>query len=249
MLIMNNIYDCKNIGPIIKKERKELGMNQEALAVALNISARQTIAKWENGTAIPQLEDMLNMCNLFNCELGYLLGDQKLKTKVATDIHEQTGLSSEAIEYLQYAHSEASRIPEDNYDSTPAVYDIIVRTINFLLESECNTLNTKYDCLLESISRYLYGNFNYYYDDFTFDNENLFNHVEQLGFWDKKLGNGLLLSDDMVSKAIMLDIQEKLLYAREHIQNNIPQRITPSSQPIDNADDDYEHFETLINNE
>ena len=237
---MNNIYDYKNIGTIIKKERKELGMNQESLAAALNISARQTIAKWENGTVIPQLEDMLNMCNLFGFELGYLLGEYELKTRVATDIHEQTGLSPEAIEYLEYAHSEASRIPEDNYDSNPAVYDIIVRTINFLLESECNTLNNKYDNLLDSIARYLYGNFNYYYDDYTFDNENLYTHVEQLGFWDKNLGNGLLLNNDMFTKSIMLEIQEKLLYAREHLQDNLPQRITPPSPPLDDTDDNYE---------
>lgn len=237
---MNNIYDYKNIGSIIKKERKELGMNQEALATALNISARQTIAKWENGTAIPQLEDMLNMCNLFDCELGYLLGEHELKTQAATDIHKQTGLSAEAIEYLQFAHSEAHRIPEDNYDSAPAVNDIIIRTINFLLEENRYWSlddGSKYNFLLDSIAQYLYGNFNYYYDDNTFDNENLFTHVEHLGFWDKKLGNGMLLNNDMFTKSIMLEIQEKLLYAREHLQANLPPRITPDSPPLNYSEE------------
>lgn len=235
---MDNIYDFKSIGERIRKERKELGMNQDQLASALNISSRQTIAKWENGSSIPQLEDMLNMCNLFCCELGYLLCEHDLKTREATDIHEKTGLSPDAIEYLQFVNSESKRIPVDNFDCDPALDDTIIRTINFLIEKNNVTYKgeiAKYTNLLDTIASYLFGNFKYYYDDYTCYNENLYTHVEQLGFWDKELGICMLFNDEMFTKSIMLEIQEKLLYARDYLQNNLPKRITPLP-----SDDDYE---------
>ena len=238
---MDNIYDYKKIGSIIKKERKELGMNQETFAAALNISARQTIAKWENGTVVPQLEDMLNMCNLFGCELGYLLGEHELKTRDASDIHERTGLSSEAIEYLEYAHSESIRTPKDNFDTDPASYDVIIRTINFLLECSSSSFDSsKYKGLIEAMADYLYGNFLYYYDDDTVSCEELYMHVEMLGIWDKELGTGLSLDNEtLITNSLMTSIQEKLIYARDYIQKNLPKRITPPSLPLpeDNIDD------------
>ena len=225
MLIMNNIYDFKSIGERIRKERKELGMNQDQLASALNISSRQTIAKWENGSAIPQLEDMLNMCNLFCCELGYLLCEHDLKTREATDIHNLTGLSKESIEYLEFANE----ILKDNHIDDvygKAHYDIVIRTINFLLECEYFD-NSKYHYILSSIAEYLYCNFNHYYDDSNVDNEEYYNHVAQLGFWDKKLGVGTILNNEIFTKSLLLELEDKLLHAREHLQNNLPDRITP----------------------
>ena len=243
---MNNIYNFKSIGEKIRKERKELGMNQEQLASALNISSRQTIAKWEKGSTIPQLEDMLNMCNLFGCELGYLLGEYELKTRAATDIQEQTGLSPKSIEYLKYAHSEARRIPEDNFDTNPANFDIILRTINFLLESDKYTHDSpKYNGLLGAITDYLYGNFLYYYDDDTVSYEDLYMHVEMLGLWDKELGTGISLENEtLITNSLMTSIQEKLLYAREHLQRNLPKRITPPGDPFD-KEADYEYYENI----
>ena len=46
---------------------------------------------------LPQFEDMLKMCEVFDCELGYLLGEFDCKTREATDIQAKTGLSEKAI--------------------------------------------------------------------------------------------------------------------------------------------------------
>ena len=48
------------------------GMTQEQLAERLNVS-RQTVSKWETGTAMPDIEKLLELSALFSCSLDALL--------------------------------------------------------------------------------------------------------------------------------------------------------------------------------
>ena len=50
----------------IIKLRKENGWSQEDLAERLNVS-RQAISRWENGTALPDAENVLLISKLFIC--------------------------------------------------------------------------------------------------------------------------------------------------------------------------------------
>lgn len=91
------------------------GFSQSGLAIALGLdsTSRTTIRKWERGEVLPSLEYLLKMCELFGCELGYLLGEHELPTRAATDIQQQTGLSLKAIEHLhitQNSHSELTPV-------------------------------------------------------------------------------------------------------------------------------------------
>lgn len=107
---MNNIYEFQKIGDRIRTERaklnslsnsgKEKPMTQSDLANELGVT-RQTVAKWERGDDMPSLSKCLELCNLFNCELGYLLCEYNCKTRMATDINRVTGLKEEAIEFLK----------------------------------------------------------------------------------------------------------------------------------------------------
>lgn len=92
-------YNFKDIGKRIKNERQQANLNQDNFIEELNltVSSRQTISKWENGCNIPPLDDLLKMCEKFNCELGYLLCEHNCKTRTTTDIQEITGLSETAI--------------------------------------------------------------------------------------------------------------------------------------------------------
>ena len=92
-------YDLKSIGNRIRKQRKEAGYTQGKLAQQLYLSedSRQTIGKWEKGEVLPDMEQLLLMCDLFNCELGYLLCEYDCKTRNTTDITEITGLSEKAV--------------------------------------------------------------------------------------------------------------------------------------------------------
>lgn len=93
------MYDLKKIGERIQSERITADLSKVELAKEVGCS-RQLIAKWEKGDGTLFLNEMLAMCNLFDCELGYLLCEYDCKTRTATDIHEETGLSEDAVNKL-----------------------------------------------------------------------------------------------------------------------------------------------------
>ena len=70
---------------------------------------RKTISNWEKGISLPPLDIMLRMCDLFECDLGYLLCEYDTKTRSATDIQAETGLSEDAINVLQTERLYGSR--------------------------------------------------------------------------------------------------------------------------------------------
>lgn len=103
---MNDIfsYDWKSIGERIKNEREKKGMSQSNFAeyCGLQRTSRGTVGEWEKGKRLPDLEALLKMCELFECELGYILCEEgyECKTRAKTDIQEKTGLTAEAISSL-----------------------------------------------------------------------------------------------------------------------------------------------------
>lgn len=108
------IYDKKKIGDRIRHERIHAKIKSQGdLAVKLNYSedSRQTVAKWENGKVLPPLEILIKMCELFDCELGYLLCEYDCKTREITDINKITGLSEKSIRVLtSIKHSEIREV-------------------------------------------------------------------------------------------------------------------------------------------
>ena len=80
-------YDINQIGIRIKKARKESKLTQIKFAELLNLSehSRQTVSKWETGAQVPSVVDLIKMCEIFDCEIGYLLGEFDCKTKEDSD--------------------------------------------------------------------------------------------------------------------------------------------------------------------
>ncbi len=58
----------------IIKHRKANAWSQEDLAEKLNVS-RQAISRWENGTALPDAQNILQISKLFHVTTDYLLND------------------------------------------------------------------------------------------------------------------------------------------------------------------------------
>ena len=58
----------------IIKNRKSNGWSQEDLAEKMNVS-RQAISRWENGTALPDSSNILQLSKLFDVTSDYLLND------------------------------------------------------------------------------------------------------------------------------------------------------------------------------
>ena len=106
-------YNQKAIGKRIKEERIAAGFSsQSAFAKRMTYSpdSRTTIGNWEKGNCIPCMEDLLRMCEIFQCELGYILCEYGCKTRETTDIKNVTGLSQDAINRL--SHMKNTRIHE-----------------------------------------------------------------------------------------------------------------------------------------
>ena len=58
----------------IIKHRKSNGWSQEDFAEKLNVS-RQAISRWENGTALPDAQNIKQISKLFGVSTDYLLND------------------------------------------------------------------------------------------------------------------------------------------------------------------------------
>ncbi len=63
MTLADNIY----------RFRTEQNMSQLDLADALEVS-RQSVSKWETGSAVPELDKLVKMCDLFDVSLDMLVG-------------------------------------------------------------------------------------------------------------------------------------------------------------------------------
>lgn len=74
------VMDHLKTGEMINKKRKELGLTQAQLAKSLNISF-QSVSKWENGTAYPDIEMLPKLASALNTTVDALLG----YTSVVTD--------------------------------------------------------------------------------------------------------------------------------------------------------------------
>ena len=61
-------------GENLKKLRKSKNLSQEELADKVNVS-RQSVSKWETGEAYPEMNNILQLCKIFNCEINSLVND------------------------------------------------------------------------------------------------------------------------------------------------------------------------------
>ncbi len=61
-----------SLGENLQFLRKKDNITQEQLAEQLNVS-RQSISKWESDSAYPEMEKLLQLCNLFHCSMDDLV--------------------------------------------------------------------------------------------------------------------------------------------------------------------------------
>ncbi len=65
--------------------RKQRDITQEQLAEQLEVS-RQSVSKWESGASYPEMEKLLQICSLFNCNMDTLMQGDVSKS-FAEDVH------------------------------------------------------------------------------------------------------------------------------------------------------------------
>lgn len=62
----------RSMGERLLDLRKRRGLSQEQLATQLSVS-RQTISRWEMGTSLPDTQNILQLCKIFEVSADYLL--------------------------------------------------------------------------------------------------------------------------------------------------------------------------------
>lgn len=84
-------------------------MTQDELAERLGVS-RQTVSKWELDSAYPEMDKLIELCDLFSCSMDELVrGDMNLSDEAFSDIRFET---VEPFNFVKYAVVSAE--PEDD---------------------------------------------------------------------------------------------------------------------------------------
>lgn len=97
----------------IQQLRKQKGWSQEELAFRLDVS-RQSVSKWEMGTAIPDLDKVLKMSELFSVSTDYLLKDTDEREDLSAEPNERKEVrqvsDEEGKSYLETVRENAWKI-------------------------------------------------------------------------------------------------------------------------------------------
>lgn len=64
--------------------RKNKGLTQEEVAEKLDVS-RQAVAKWESGHVYPDISNLIQISNLFNVTIDYLVREQKCMINISSE--------------------------------------------------------------------------------------------------------------------------------------------------------------------
>lgn len=212
---MGDIYSNSKIIERIKTERKSIKLSQEAFAAALGYT-RKTINSWEKGKTFPQLSDLLNMCNLFDCDLGYLLCEYDCKTRENTDIVNATGLSESTVNIIKFMDQQSKLPANDIFDCMPAKYKNLLHTIDILIQSSLSDDVS----VLGLICSYLYGKYSSFETNLITGNENCFYNIDELRLWDNVSNTNILLNEKDIMNVLLISIQTILQQERDKIQSN-----------------------------
>lgn len=98
-------YNSKHIGARIRELREFYGWSQTDLIEVLQkhggAVGRNTLSNIESGDYIDfKFSFIKAMCEIFNCDTGYLLCEYDERVRSNQDIHDATGLSGQAIDNL-----------------------------------------------------------------------------------------------------------------------------------------------------
>ncbi len=137
----------------LRNLRKEKDLSQDYLAAKLNVS-RQTISKWENGSAMPNLSKLIELAEFFEVSMDTLLGMEFNSVQ-----NEET---ADITKYEQYANQLAAVIDENQRKETNKkikniiiVFAILIIAIVIIFISKANDLNNQIMNLQNQVNGYI----------------------------------------------------------------------------------------------
>lgn len=122
--------------------RKQKEFSQEYLAEKMNVS-RQTISKWENGTAMPDLKKLTDLASLFDVSMDELLGTSAPDYKTSVPDNAELENLRQAFDEYKIKNKKTTII--FGVVSTALVVALIIATVNLSnsianLQSRVNSL-------------------------------------------------------------------------------------------------------------
>ena len=108
-----------DISTKLKELRIKEGLSQEKLAEQLMVS-RQAVSKWENGEALPDMENMVALAKLYNISLDELVGIKADKSDTADNRVGETNSADAAFET-------AETVIEDGADDKKSGFGVHVK--------------------------------------------------------------------------------------------------------------------------
>ena len=122
--------------------RKQKEFSQEYLAEKMNVS-RQTVSKWENGTAMPDLKKLTDLASLFDVSMDELLGTSAPDYKTSESDNTELENLKQAFDEYKIKNKKTTII--FGVVSTALVVALIVATVNLSnsvanLQSRVNSL-------------------------------------------------------------------------------------------------------------
>ena len=131
-------YNPVEIGKRIRENREKLGLTQSELGEKLSKNIREqksvhAISEYESGKTVPPLPTLFNLCDAFNCELGYLLGEENYteRTALKSKFLEMTGLSSDFFDTMVRVTGLKNKYIEWKDDSIVEVLNRLFTTTDF----------------------------------------------------------------------------------------------------------------------
>lgn len=104
-----------NLQDKLRLLRKQNGYSQEQLADKLGI-ARQTISKWENGQAVPELSGLILLSDLYGVTIDRIVKDND---KCNISLHPETGIEiDKLIAFLLFAKRNTYAAAENKVNSS-----------------------------------------------------------------------------------------------------------------------------------
>lgn len=194
-------YNFQEIGERIRKLRKGKYKNQEDFGDALREMdvpiSRNTISGIENGVEGKfSLDLLLACCKLFNCDIGYLLGEYgDCKTRDEQFILDETGLSAQSVERLLSKFSTPQNVFLDALISSESFFEI-------------DDLFYQYEAYIRRCNRHTA-----WFVETQKELERLDSDSEEAALLRDKLGKGLITSGTMEMSIIALEYQISLCFS------------------------------------
>lgn len=202
----------KLVGERIKKERKAAHLTQEELLVKvfLSKSSVASLRAWERGERLPDMDTLSRMCEVFQCDFGYLIGDYAERDYPTHKICEATGLSKKAVNILEKKQERVKQEQAAGWSNLPEAQEL--SAASDLISGDWN--------ILFYIYQYLHGD----YDAIEFpgktdDNTTVTPDVHLVSKSDPR-GGTIVRAEDLQA-VFLLNIQNSLNVMRQNIQRGL----------------------------